>query len=965
MRLFAILAVAAVWAAPVAAQDPSRDADAASGSSMDLRTIAEAIDPLAQASDSEAAWQAVLDALRAEGGPVAEQAVALNRIGDARYYQQNFAGALETAKAALALLEETGETEGEAMAESLANAAVFYSVNGQSEYELPYQERSLAIRKRLYGEDPSVLDPPAAKALGLGYVNYASALYENGRFAEAADLVEPSIQGMVRGEVTDATLFVAMSSGANMLADAGRAAESLDLAQRGVVVATELLPPDHPFIGFAQATLAKILLQADRYEEAEEPARRALDIMTEKLGPDHRNTLTAMHNLGVIAAALGRHEDALALTLGRYETMAEADPGEGVISLVTASNVATEMGNSEQSLSLARQAAALAETLPEDNAKAARGLETLAMRLDEMGDYSGALELIDDVIARRQKASGDAIDPASQLHKGLLLLRLEDREAGWPLVQQGLDVLEADLVELASQAEIGGELSSYYEVLTQVAEAAIIAGEPDTALRAFELASWGVNARARQFVTLRAQSAADPALAALVDTFQNGRSRLRLLNRERAALLARDDIEAAAEREREIATETERVASARTQLAANIDDFDRWLRPEMPSVADLQARMGSQDALLVAMPARHRTFVLAITQDGVAMHEATLARSEVRRLVDTLRASLEVPNAQSAFPVEAAVALHDAILPPDIAALLADKSHVALVTSDALSRLPFGILLPAADQKDLREMDWLARHHAFSIALTPSDAFRKEREISRIRSFLGVGAPILTVEADAAIKGATLYRNGKVDPADLRTLPALPETANEVAQVAASFAGTDASLILLGEDATEPRVRTASATQPDIILFATHGLLGGEMGGLREPALVLTPPDLVDDPTNDGLLLASEIAQLGFAARFVVLSACNSAAGRAETSPPYTGLANAFLGSGSETLMLSHWRVRDDAAARLTIETTRRVSAGIAPSVALQQAQLSLMADESMPGSAHPATWAPFVIIGE
>ena len=61
----------------------------------------------------------------------------------------------------------------------------------------------------------------------------------------------------------------------------------------------------------------------------------------------------------------------------------------------------------------------------------------------------------------------------------------------------------------------------------------------------------------------------------------------------------------------------------------------------------------------------------------------------------------------------------------------------------------------------------------------------------------------------------------------------------------------------------------------------------------------------------------------------------------------------------------SDWRVRDDAAARLTIETMRGVRSGLAPSQALQQAQLALMADTSVPGSAHPATWAPFVIIGE
>ena len=229
-----------------------------------LRAAAEAIDPLAKAAEAEAAWQAYLAALEAAGGAVADQAYALNRAGDSRYYQQNMQGAVEASLEAQRRLEAAGEADGEAMADTLANIATFRGALGQSELELPLQEQSLAIRKRLYGADPSVLPPAQAKLLGLGYLNYANALYTAGRFDEAADLVKPSIDGVVTGELRDATLFVAMSSGANMLIDAGRPSEALELAQRGVAAATQLLPEDHPFIGFAQATLAKVLLHSDR-----------------------------------------------------------------------------------------------------------------------------------------------------------------------------------------------------------------------------------------------------------------------------------------------------------------------------------------------------------------------------------------------------------------------------------------------------------------------------------------------------------------------------------------------------------------------------------------------------------------------------------------------------------------------------------------------------------------------------
>jgi hypothetical protein len=46
-----------------------------------------------------------------------------------------------------------------------------------------------------------------------------------------------------------------------------------------------------------------------------------------------------------------------------------------------------------------------------------------------------------------------------------------------------------------------------------------------------------------------------------------------------------------------------------------------------------------------------------------------------------------------------------------------------------------------------------------------------------------------------------------------------------------------------------------------------------------EPALVLTPPEAPQDAGDDGVLTASEVSQLKLNAHWVILSACNTAAG--------------------------------------------------------------------------------------
>lgn len=156
-----------------------------------------------------------------------------------------------------------------------------------------------------------------------------------------------------------------------------------------------------------------------------------------------------------------------------------------------------------------------------------------------------------------------------------------------------------------------------------------------------------------------------------------------------------------------------------------------------------------------------------------------------------------------------------------------------------------------------------------------------------------------------------------------------------------------------------------------ILHFATHGLLSGDVERMAkrqgEPALVLTPPDEPVDEDDDGLLMASEVATLKLNADWIVLSACNTAAGDDIGAEALSGLARAFFYAGAKTLLVSHWPVYSDAAVRLTTrafaELDGNPKAGRAE--ALQQAMIALMDDPSQADNVHPAVWAPFVVVGE
>ena len=80
--------------------------------------------------------------------------------------------------------------------------------------------------------------------------------------------------------------------------------------------------------------------------------------------------------------------------------------------------------------------------------------------------------------------------------------------------------------------------------------------------------------------------------------------------------------------------------------------------------------------------------------------------------------------------------------------------------------------------------------------------------------------------------------------------------------------------------------------------------------------MVFTIPEKSSE-LDDGLLQASEVAELKLNADWVVLSACNTASSDGVGAEPLSGLARAFLYAGGKSLVVSNWDVSDDATAKL------------------------------------------------
>ena len=348
-----------------------------------------------------------------------------------------------------------------------------------------------------------------------------------------------------------------------------------------------------------------------------------------------------------------------------------------------------------------------------------------------------------------------------------------------------------------------------------------------------------------------------------------------------------------------------------------------------------------------------------------------MSRAQLRVLTSAIRRSVDqgltaTATRMPAFDLAASHDLYAALFPRPIQAALAGVSRLHVAASDALSTVPFALLateLPRrpGDDAALRKAHWLIRDMSIDVPVTLA-SIGDDRKAAMAVAFGGIGAPHLAGAPDARIRVAGLFRGSDTDVAAIRQLPSLPSALGELEAMRRAF-GNDGAMLLTGDEATETRLKATDLARFSVLAFATHGLIAGQLDGLREPALVLTPPDRASGD-DDGLLTASEIAVLRINADWVILSACNTASGATQFAPSYTGLAHAFLYAGARSLLLSHWQVRDDAASRLSVATVQGAAAGVDRAEALRRATLALIADRKVPGGAHPAVWAPFILIG-
>ncbi|MDB9525047.1 CHAT domain-containing tetratricopeptide repeat protein [Oscillatoria sp. CS-180] len=287
-------------------------------------------------------------------------------------------------------------------------------------------------------------------------------------------------------------------------------------------------------------------------------------------------------------------------------------------------------------------------------------------------------------------------------------------------------------------------------------------------------------------------------------------------------------------------------------------------------------------------------------------------------------------NADTAFSTaEQFQAIYAQLIAPIEDALPSDPDDlVVLIPHESLFYLPFAALQDA-DGRYLIERHTLLTAPAIQLL----DLTLEDKDLPSTASSLVVGNPEMPLISN------------------LPTLQPLPGAESEAQEIARLFQ-TEA---IIGSAATESAVADKMETA-GVIHLATHGLLDYIDTQQRIPipgAIALTPSG-----TDDGLLTASEIADLSLIAQLVVLSACDTGLGEV-TGDGVVGLSRSLIAAGAKSTVVSLWSVPDEPTSILMQTFYKELQEGHNKAEALRQAMLQTK--EIYP---NPLAWAAFVLVG-
>jgi CHAT domain-containing protein/Tfp pilus assembly protein PilF len=864
----------------------------------------------------------------------------------------NYAQAVPLAHRLLSIRERILEPSHPDLVGTIGNLAVLLEESGDLTGAEPLHRRALAIREKSLGpEHPDV-------ALSLN--NLGKFLQTKGDSIGAEPLYKRalSILEKARGpEHPDVAMCLSRLGGLYKGRGDFRTAEAM--IRRTLSILEKARGPEHPDVASALNNLALLRSQAGDFSGAEQLLRRALSIREKALGADHPEVASILNNLG---KALRYKED--------YRG---AD-------------------------SLYRRALAMLEkTQGPNHPDVAATLLNLANLLKIMGDYRGAEAMMRRVLVIREKTYGPNHASVAAILKSLadLLAVKGDYEGALPLRDRALDIGDRQAMRILQVGSERQKQAFFFTLDTSTFGAISMhakwqpESEPALALALRTIVR-------RKGLAVEAGGAEQRALGQHADPAD--RKQLAALASKRAelahqALGGEESGESSEQHRAELKQLELEVEGLEQEMGAHYAALGVDIKPvEMEQVQ----KAIPEGAVLVEFaeympfnPAgkswdfwdRERYVAYVLPAHG----RPTYADLGWARDIDWAVADYRKALAQIEPDYAKAARKLDALVMEPVRARLGGAADIYLAPDGALNLVPFAALID-------EQGHFLVERYRFNLLTAGRDLLRFNRRQAYRSAPLVVGGPAFGEQGNGeeGSDGARGSRSAGLRDVYFEPLAGALRESEEVGRLLSD------AVVLTDGKATEGALKQVRA--PRILHIATHGFFLDKHGNAgssgrgikvvkgrvdqpskppnRKDAPLTVPEDpmlraglalaganRLESGDDDGILTALEASTLDlWGTQLVVLSACETGVGAIANGDGVYGLRRALVISGSETQVMSLWKIDDESTRKLMLDYYRRVLGGQGRIDAFRRAQLGMLGN---PATRHPYYWAGFVAAGD
>ena len=863
-------------------------------------------------------------------------ATSINNLALFYKYQGRYAEAESLYKQALVIRKQKLGDNHLSTATSLNNLAALYDSQGRySEAESLYKQ-ALFIRKAQLGDKHSDI----AQTL-----NNLAALYEfQGRYSEAEPLFKQAL-AITKAQLgyNHSTTATNLNNLAGLYKSQGRYSEAEPLFKQALAIAKAQLGDNHPLTATSINNLAGLYKSQGRYSEAEPLYKQALAIAKAQLGDNHLLTAASINNLALLYYFQGRYSEAEPLY--------------------------------KQALAIKRQ------QLGDKHPDTAISINNLAMLYYSQGRYSEAEPLYKQALAIRKKQLGDNHPSIADSLNNLSALYESKNDISQAInyLTQGLAVQEYNLSE---NLNIGDEKqkrdyiatilgTTYFAISLNLQSAPNNPEATRLALKTILQRKGRILDVLTNSLQILRQQINDPESQTLLEQLIQKQTQLSNLTFQKPETIKSPEIH-----RQQLTNLQNEIQQLEDKLSRRSAEFRNLSQPI--TLETIQKLIPTNAALVEIV--RYQPFNPKATKNSEKFGKPHYAvyilfpNGEIKaqdlgetQPIDDNVTAFRRNLADSKTPIpqlqKSARQLDEKLMQP-IRQLLGNTKTLLLSPDSALNLIPFEALVDENNQ-------YLVENYQITYLTSGRDLLRQKEKFASQQPPLIMADPLYNQTGQKVALNPNSTRSINLADSVFAPLEATKKEAEAIKKLLPT------ATVLTQAQATENSLKQVK--KPSILHIATHGFflestknknenqrnspLQIDENPLLRSGLVFAGVKVSQSAGDDGVLSALEATNLNLVGtKLVVLSACDTGNGDISTGEGVYGLRRALVIAGSESQLISLWKVSDKETKDLMIAYYQRLKNGEGRSEALRQTQLAMLKSKDQN---HPFYWASFIPSGD